>query len=138
MRDLLIIPKAVQRRLIKGYLHSAETGESATDAVLHFFNPYGSGDWYVSEAMPLDSDGEPCPDTPERATDWHMFGFANLGDPVSAELGYTLLSQLREIRLRIGSIALPLERELRWNPRPLADIVQEVKAAEYPKGWQYA
>ena len=131
MRDLLIIPKAVQRRLIKGYLHSAETGESATDALLHFFNPYGAGDWYISEAMPLDAEGECIPDNPELAVDWHMFGFANFNDPQSAELGYTNLSQLREVKIRIGSCALPLERELRWRPRPLMELVDKIKGARY-------
>lgn len=131
MRDLLIIPKAVQRRLIKGYQHSAETGESAPDALLHFFNPYGAGDWYISEAMPLDAEGECIPDTPEAAVDWHMFGFANFNDPASADLGYTNLSQLRGVKIRIGSLAMPLERELRWMPRPLSEIVDKIKGRLY-------
>jgi hypothetical protein len=126
-RDLLIVPKKLQPELIRRYNHSAETGESAKDALIHYFNPYGAGEWWISEALPLNADGEPC--AAEDAEDWHMFGFAFLGDPSCAEYGYVLLSQLREVKIRIGSLALPLERELHWTPEPLAAIRDRVRAA---------
>jgi hypothetical protein len=128
-RNLVIIPKAVQRQLIRGYQHSAETGESAPDALLHYFNPYGAGDWYISEACPIDAAGDPCPDNPERADDWHMFGFCNLGDARFAELGYVMLSDLQGLRVSMGRYQFPIEREIRWTPRPLADIQQQTREA---------
>ncbi len=128
-RNLMIIPRKLQPELIRGYLHSDETGESADNALIHFFNPYGAGDWFISEAMPLDSEGEPIPDRPQDAADWHMFGFANIGDDRSAELGYTLLSQLQEIKLT--RYKFPLERELIWSPKPLADIQEKSRARAF-------
>lgn len=126
-RNLVIIPKKEQPELIRRYLHSGETGEGAKDAILHYFNPYGSGDWYISEAHPVDTDGEPC--EAAKAADWHMFGFCNLGDAQSAELGYVMLSDLQSIRLKMGRYRFPIEREIRYSPRPLDEIQTATRAA---------
>lgn len=82
---------------------------------LHFF--IGGCHWYVAEF-----DGKDV-----------FFGFANLNDPVNAEWGYFLLSELREIRISVemkdGStgrviavIPQEVECDATWRPRRFATI----------------
>lgn len=60
------------------------------DCIAHFFNPMGTGDWFITEAEK--EDGE-----------WIMFGYADLGlGPDCSEFGYISLSELEEIKLPFG------------------------------------
>lgn len=79
------------------------------DAVVYakFFNPIGSGTWFI-----LEFDGED-----------EMFGWADLGDPDMAELGYLSLSELQGIRLRLG---LGVERDLYFEPKTLRQAKEEL------------
>lgn len=106
----------VQSELVKRYLHSANTGESAKDAIIKFFDPCGAATWYISEAMPLDEEGEPTDIV--NAKDWHMYGFCNLGNPSMAEYGYVLLSQLQSVK---GPLGLGIERDNWFTPKPLKE-----------------
>lgn len=69
-------------------------------ARVKLFNPSGSWTWYLTEYDP--ETGE-------------CFG---LVDGFEEELGYFNLNEIAAIR---GQFGLPVERDLHWRPRPLAD-----------------
>lgn len=71
--------------------------------LVHYFNPTGAGDWYVTEGGMVDGD-------------FIFFGLVNLLD---TELGYFSLNELQSVRLRFG---LRIERDLYWNPKPLSEV----------------
>jgi hypothetical protein len=86
--------------------------------IVKLFAPWAAATWYIVTGTPLDTvNGEPC--KPDKAQDWHLFGFCNLGDDQCAELGYVLLSQLEELR---GFAGLKVERDLYFNGHTLADV----------------
>lgn len=110
--------KEIALTLKQRYEHSAETGESPKTVILKYFNPVGAGTWYIMEGMPLDANGEPT--EVEKAADWHLYGYADLGDPVNAEFGYVLLSELQSVKLPFG---LGIERDLYFDETPVAEVV---------------
>ena len=113
-----LITKAMAPKLVLAYQHSAETGEAGKEVIAKFFTPWAGATWYVSEGMPLNEKGEPMsvdevielkdPDS----VDWHLYGFADLGDPVNAELGYVMLSDLKRLN---GPFGLKVERDLYYE-----------------------
>lgn len=115
---MLLITEEIGRKLYEAdqKFLASDNGDSTDQIVAKFFTPDGSATWYVTMGTPLDADGDPT--TPEQAKDWHLFGFADLGDPDCAELGYVLLSQLEEIR---GGFGLKVERD-RYFTGSLAEI----------------
>ena len=85
-------------------LRSTENEENP-EIVLHYFNPCGSGDWYVLE-------GEE-----QENGDWLFFGYVKgLGFD---ELGYFTLNELKSVKLFGG---LGIERDLHWNVKKLEDV----------------
>lgn len=115
-----LITKAIADRLVPAYQHSAETGEGSQAIVAKFFTPWGAATWYITEGMPLDGNGEPT--TPDKAEDWHLFGFCDLGDPQYAELGYVLLSQLQGLK---GPFGLTVERDMYYDGHQLAEVLKQ-------------
>lgn len=80
-----------------------ETSEQSDPIVqVKFFTPDGQWTWYGTEY-----DGK---DT--------FFGFV-IG--LEDELGYFSLSELREVR---GSLGLPVERDMYFNPCPLSKVMK--------------
>ena len=71
----------------------------------------GSATWYITS---LD------PETNEA------FGFVNLGDAQCAELGYIDMNKLT--RLKIPPFGLPIERDRHFDPMPLQEVMDTVKA----------
>lgn len=73
--------------------------------IVKFFNPTGSGVWYI------------CEGNREDNGDWTLFGWCDpgLGYP---ELGYVMLSELESIKLPLG---LTIERDIFFdNPTTLS------------------
>jgi hypothetical protein len=68
---------------------------------LHYFT--GGCDWYITEK---DSD-------PDGTGQVQAFGYANLGDPQNAELGYISIQELIEHNV---------ELDLYWTMKPLAAV----------------
>jgi len=97
---------------IERQLKSAALDQAAnvTPIIVKYFTPRAGAAWFVTEGEQLE-DG-----------DWRLFGFADLGDPQCAELGYTLLSQIAELR---GPGGLRVERDLHYGPHTLADVLRE-------------
>src|SRR5680860_1111987 len=73
-----------------------DLGEDAIVHV-HFFNPLGVGDWWITDGS---SEGD----------DFIMFGLCDLGFP---ELGYVSLNELESVRV--------IERDLYWVAKSLRD-----------------
>jgi hypothetical protein len=72
--------------------------------VVKFFDAMGAATWWVVEY-----DGEDM-----------CFGYATLGDPQCAELGYFSLDEL-------ASAARMFERDFFWTPKPLSQVVKSVQ-----------
>jgi hypothetical protein len=72
---------------------------------LKLFTPDGSATWLITEYDRKDL----------------MFGFACLGDPDMAELGYISLDEIKGVRGRLG---MRVERDLHWQPMPLSAAKQ--------------
>lgn len=88
--------KTLEKQIPK--LYSNEDVENPKIAV-HYFNPCGSGDWYVLEGE-KQADG-----------DWLFFGFVKgLGFD---ELGYFTLSELESVKIK--PFGLGIERDLYFN-----------------------
>jgi hypothetical protein len=78
--------------------------EAVKDPIVHvkFFTPDANATWFALEFDGVDE----------------FFGWACLGDPEMAELGYFSLSALQDIRGRFG---LPVERDMYFHPCPLSE-----------------
>jgi len=87
-----LMTKEIANKLPALYAMQHKT-PSETPVVVKYFNPYGSGTWYITEF-----DGDDL-----------MFGLCCIHE---AELGYVNLSSLKELRPFAG---LPIERDLYWN-----------------------
>jgi hypothetical protein len=79
--SMKLITKEVAARLSKRPLYSTDK-QDVSEVLVKFFNPFGSGSWYVLEAQ-KEADG-----------DWTFFGLVDL---LETELGYFTLSQLTSV-----------------------------------------
>ena len=53
MKKMILLTKAIKKKLIDNHNKTRTEGESSShNAVVHLFNPYGRGDWYLSELDP--------------------------------------------------------------------------------------
>ena len=68
---------------------------------MHFF--IGGSDWYAAEF-----DGKD-----------RFFGFVNLNDPMNAEWGYFLLSELDGIKVN----GIEIDYDLHWQPKKFSEIL---------------
>jgi hypothetical protein len=79
-----------------------------TAIVVKYLTPDANATWFITDGEEVENG------------DWHLFGFCDIGDRETAELGYVLLSQLRSVRGRFG---LPVERDLHYSGT-LADVLK--------------
>lgn len=105
-----IITKAIEKAFEKQGDTSRKSMQDIK-IVMKLFNPVGAGTWYIYEH--IEDDIYMC--------------FANLGDPVCAELGTVSLDELMSIKLPFG---LSIERDMHFDPlsRTLQDVYDTVKA----------
>ena len=81
---------------------------SNPEIIVHYFNPFGSGDWYVLE-------GEE-----QEGGDWLFFGYVKSPiDPLFDEYGYFSLNELKSVRI-LGDCGI--ERDLYWTKKPINEI----------------
>ena len=90
-----LITKAIEKKLLANPLYSTD-GNIVKDVLVKFFNPCGSGTWYVFEAE-------------KNGNDWEFFGLVDLFEK---ELGYFTLSELESIKLPFG---LSIERDMYFS-----------------------
>mgnify|MGYP003143230603 CR=1 FL=1 len=121
-----LITKEVARRLMRGDSLGMDRRASDTEVAVKFFNPVGAQTWFIVSGTPLDDvNGRPL--TPdkildsgiEKAKDWHMFGWCDLGMG-TPELGYVLLSQLTSLTLPLG---LKIERDMYFDNKRLSEVM---------------
>jgi hypothetical protein len=91
-----LLTAAIIKQLEKTPLYSTEKLDVAP-VIVKFFNPCGSGSWYVLEAEKTEEG------------DWNFFGLADLQEK---ELGYFALSELQSVRLQFG---LKIERDMYFD-----------------------
>ena len=121
---MMMITKEIAKKLKAADLADRENDKTGDEIVVKFFNPVGAATWYIVSGTPLATvNGEPDYDTKTPA-DWHMFGFADLGDPQCAELGYVLLSELETYK---GPLGLGIERDKFYSGGSLKAVMAETK-----------
>jgi hypothetical protein len=111
LRGMKLLPKEIRETLPPLYAQDGKGGQ----AVVHvkYFTPTSSWTWYATE-------GEPVLDESGNEIDFRFFG---LVDGHDKELGYFVLSELEEVR---GPMGLPIERDLYWRSKTLAEIAPEM------------
>lgn len=111
IRGMKLLPKEIRRELPPLY---AQDGKGSQAVVyLRLFSPDSGWTWHLTE-------GSPVTDEQGVEEDFRFFG---LVDGQCSELGYVLLSELETAR---GSMGLPIERDLHWQPKTLAQIAPEM------------
>lgn len=121
-----LMTKAIAKKLFDAdqAFQRSPNGETSDEIVVKYFNPCGAATWWIVQGNPLDTpNGEPTLDY-ERAQDWHLFGWCDLG--YGGELGYVLLSELQGIRLMAG---LGIERDLYLTDHSLKELMAKREAA---------
>lgn len=91
------------------------TGDLEADQVkvpLKLFNPCGAGTWYITEYNPEDD---------------LAFGFANLGDPEMAELGYVSIKELSDYKHPRMGLGIERDTSFGFN-HTLKEVMDTVKA----------
>ncbi len=124
-----LITAAMAPLLITAYQHSAATGESATTILAKFFTPWANCTWWITEGLPV-SLGDIEITAPERvlegvdmdAYDWHLHGFADIGDRHNAEMGYVMLSNLQSLKHFSG---LKVERDTGHHQTHINEVLTE-------------
>jgi hypothetical protein len=86
----------------------AEASGKGDDAIVHLHYFTGSCDWFITE-KDKGTDEERAAGTVEQH---QAFGYANLGDPMNAELGYISIVEI---------IANGAQLDLHFEPKPLKD-----------------
>lgn len=120
VRGMKLLTKEIRKRLPPLYAQESKGGLAVVH--LKLFTPDGSSTWYLTE-------GSPMMDESGREVDFHFFG---LVDGLDRELGYVALSDLQSVR---GPLGLPIERDLRWQPKTLEEIAPEMfRSAEKKEG----
>lgn len=105
-----LLTKAIQNAFIKqGDTSQMEMGD--IKIICKLFNPCGSQTWYLYEH--IEDDIYMC--------------FANLGDPMCAELGTVSLNELQALKLPFG---LSIERDMSFAPKSktLKEVYEIVKS----------
>lgn len=111
IRGMKLLPKEIRETLPDLFAQDGKGGK--TVAYVKFFTPSSSWTWYVVG-------GEPMLDESGKEMEFRFFG---LVDGHEKELGDFLLSELEEVR---GPMGLPIERDLHWQPKTLAEIAPEM------------
>lgn len=97
-----LLTQEIKKKLPK--LYSQEHNPDP-ECVLKLFTPDAGWTWYATEG--------------EEQEDGNWLFFGKVVSPIvpEGELGYTLLSQLKEVK---GPLGLKIERDMHWKPTPLS------------------
>lgn len=83
--------------------------EENPEIVVHYFNPFGNGDWYVLEGEKQEND------------DWLFFGYVKSPlNPAFDEYGFFTLKELESVKLFGGC---GIERDLYWAKTTVKEIM---------------
>ena len=111
IRGMKLLPKEIRETLPPLYSQDGKGGKAVVYA--KFFTPSAGWTWLATE-------GEPILSESGVEIDFRFFG---LVEGHEKELGYFMLSELEEVR---GPMGLPIERDLHFKPKTLAEIAPEM------------
>ncbi len=111
VRGMKLLTQEIRKKLPPLYSQDGKGGQAV--AYVKYFTPSSSWTWYATE-------GEPVLDESGQEVDFKFFG---LVDGHDRELGYFVLSELESV---CGPMGLPIERDLWWRPKTLAEIAPEM------------
>ena len=110
-----LLPEILKERMLVLY---SQDHERDPLVVVKYFDPVGSWTWYATEGSPVDEDG--YMDTNKEKVDYLFFGLV-VG--FETELGYFSLHELKTAKEGLrGLRALPIERDVLFNPQRLSEI----------------
>jgi hypothetical protein len=113
-----LLPELLKERMPPLY---SQENERDPLVVCKYFDPVGSWTWYATEGSPVDEDG--YMDTTKEKVDYLFFGLV-VG--FETELGYFSLHELQTAKEGLrGLRALPIERDVWFNPQRLSDIQRQ-------------
>ena len=115
IRGMKLLPQEIREKLPPLYAQDGKGGQAIV--YLRVYSLDSGWTWHLTE-------GSPITDEQGVEVDFRFFG---LVDGQCSELGYVLLSELETAR---GSMGLPIERDLHWQPKTLAQIAPEM----FPQG----
>ena len=119
IRGMKLLPQEIRDILPSLGSQDGQGGKAV--AYAKFFTPSSNWTWYVLEGQPVLSESG-------QEIDFEFFG---LVDGHERELGYFVLSELEEVR---GPLALPIERDLYWQAKTLAEIAPEMFSSADKEG----
>jgi len=99
-----LLTKELIKKIPPIYTH-AESKPENVPVIVKFFTPWSNWTWYVTE-------GE------QEGDDWRFFGYV---EGFEKELGYFMLSELAGVT---GPAGLKIERDIHFDDRTLADVMQ--------------
>ena len=114
IRGMKLLPKEIREQLPSLYAQDGKGGKAV--AYLKLFTPDSGWYWWITE-------GQPVLDEQGREIDFEFFA---LVQGQEREMGYVYLSELETVR---GPMGLPIERDLYWRPKTLAEIAPEMFAS---------
>lgn len=106
-----LIPTTIAKK-IPSLEATAQLGIEDQVAHVRLFLPGTAATWWISS---LDVEGDLA------------FGFATLGDPEMAELGYISLSELEGLRVGLFRV----ERDLHFSPTPMSEVIEKVRQCQF-------
>ena len=113
-----LLPDSLKERMPSLY---SQENEDDPLVVCKFFDPTSQWTWYATEGSAVDEDG--YYDTDKEKVDVMFFGYVVGFEP---ELGYFSLNELKTAKEGMqGLRALPIERDVWFEPRPLSEIRRE-------------
>ena len=107
-----MLPDSIKEQF-KAIGTTAETPTEEIMVICKWFNPSGSGTWYLYE---MEEDEE------------IFWCYANLGDPRFAECGTVSFTELAEFE---GMFGLHIERDIHFKPMKLKEIMDAVEAGKH-------
>ena len=111
IRGMKLLPKELREQFPTLYSQDGKGGKALV--YVKYFLPSGTWTWLATE-------GEPVLSESGVEIDFKFFGLV-FGH--EREFGYFLLSELEEVR---GPLGLPIERDLYFKPKTLAEIAPEM------------
>jgi hypothetical protein len=111
LRGMKLLTKEIRETLPSLYAQDGKGGKAVV--YLKLFTPDSGFTWWITE-------GGPIKDEQSNEVDFHFFG---LVEGQCKELGYVSLAELERVR---GPMGLPVERDLWWKPKTLAEIAPEM------------
>ncbi len=115
VRGMKLLTQEIRKILPPLYAQDGKGGKAM--AYIKYFTPSSSWTWYILE-------GSPITDEIGKEVDFHFFALVEGQDK---ELGYVALSELESVG---GPMGLPIERDLHWKPRMLAEIAPEMFSSD--------